>query len=530
MLREKPYSDESLLGYIIRLTALNGYDTPTWITKCAKLGYIGHQCSFVLNDNVNLEPLARLSGTSVNELQSLLYKSSDGSNGKFASRLIFGQSVSSYVIRIWEPKICPACIRESEYCRKVWDLTPITACPIHKCLLLYKCPKCQKRVSWVRENIGRCPLPCGYCWRDAQLQFVEDSELAVARQVYKLCGLSCANIFSDNALSNTLLTQLTLENLIRSLFFIASQFHGVIDTKGKRFSFMGNVDIHNLLKKATLVFNNWPGNYFSFLDWRRAQIPVKTSAYGLRKDFAEYKSALYKQLSAPELDFMRDGFEEYLVKHWHGGYTVHVKRLNDVARHEGRYLSRRKAKDLLRVGVESVDKLIASGKLKAIVRKQGYARLILIERVSLLEFKHELDQSLYLKQVEVLLGLSYRRVLELVAYGLLNPLRGPTVDGCSDWKFSEKEAKNLLHQIKRKVRSKELVRNVDTISFLMALRRLRHAQILMGCFISDIFTGAIHPCVISSKRGLNAFQFSKRQIIEYVHRRLRKKRISMQFQ
>ena len=122
----------------------------------------------------------------------------------------------------------------------------------------------------------------------------------------------------------------------------------------------------------------------------------------MRRDFAEYKSALYKQLAAPELDFMRITFEEYLANHWNGGYAAHVKRLNEVMRHNGKYMSRREAKDLLRVGVKSIDKMIAIGRLKAIVQKQANTRLILIERDSLLEFKRELDHSLYLKQNKTL--------------------------------------------------------------------------------------------------------------------------------
>jgi hypothetical protein len=486
-----------------------------------RLGYIGHECSFALNDNVNLEPLARLSGRDINELQSLIYPSADGSNGKFAPRLIFGQSVPSYIIRVWAPKICPSCIRESGYCRKIWDLTSVTACPIHHCMLLDKCPKCQKQISWVRNNVARCPPPCNYSWHDAQLQFVGTTELAVAQQIHRLCALPSGNNAADGSFCRTPLSALTLEHLIYSLFFIASQFHGTIDTKGKRFSVLPNRKVHNVLTKATLVFTYWPESYFPFLDWRRTQIQKTKSAYGLRKDFAEYKSALYKQLAVPELDFMRTAFEEYLVKHWDGGYAAHVKRLNDVARSEGKYISRRESKELLRVGVASIDKLIAIGKLKAIVRKQGNSRLILIERFNLLEFKHELDQSLYLKQVQVLLGLSHKRVLELVTCGLLNPLRGPTVDECSDWRFREKEVKDLLHQIKKKVRSGVPVGTIDTISFLMAFRKLRGPQVLMGQFIKDIFDGKVYPCGVNSKPGLNAFQFSKKLITEYANDQLR---------
>jgi hypothetical protein len=171
---------------------------------------------------------------------------------------------------------------------------------------------------------------------------------------------------------------------------------------------------------------------------------------------------------------------------------------------------------LLKVGVQSIDTLISTGRLKAVVRTQGTTRLILIERISLLKLKHELEHSLYLKQVQQILGLTHERVLELVTYKLLNPLRGPITDGCSDWRFSEKEVKDLLEKIKKRVGSHTSKLMGEKTSFLMALRKLRRAQISMCSFIKDIIGGKIYPCEMSSKIGLNAFQFFRQQITEYI--------------
>ncbi|MGB7923483.1 MAG: hypothetical protein WCF57_09580 [Pyrinomonadaceae bacterium] len=290
-----------------------------------------------------------------------------------------------------------------------------------------------------------------------------------------------------------------------------------MDTKGKHLSALRkNAETHTLLCKAWTIFEHWPNNFFDFLNWRRTQIAKPQPASGLRRDFAEYKSALYKQLASTQLYFMRVAFEAYLANHWYGGYTSHLKRLDKTARDDWKYASRREAKELLKVGVQSIDQLIAAGKLKAIVYKQGKTRLILVERARLLEFKSDLDQSLYLKQIQELLGLSHRRVLELITCGLLNPLRGPSVDGCSDWRFAEKEVKGILDQIKKKMRPRTSVGRDGTISFLMALRKLRRIQIGIGQFIRAIFKDEIYPCRVSAKLGLTSFQFCKDQISEYV--------------
>lgn len=314
LLRNSPKADESLLGFIVRLTELNDYDTPTWITQEAKLGNIWNQLAFVKN-NIDIEPLAKLSGREVAELTPLLYLSADGSNKSLTPRVILNQTVPAYAIRLKDPKICPACLRESGYCRKVWDLAPLTSCPIHRCLLLAECPKCKRRISWIRNSISQCPHPCGYNWTDASLQFVDDVGLAISRQIHHLCGLPVGKAPHQEFIAGTPLTGLELEHLISSVAFIASQLDGFIDTKWKYFvSIRDNERIHNLLTKALLVFNNWPNNFFSFLDWRRLQT-AKAQCSGFKNEFNEYRNALYQQLSSRHFDFLRNAFEEYLVAH-----------------------------------------------------------------------------------------------------------------------------------------------------------------------------------------------------------------------
>ena len=155
------------------------------------------------------------------------------------------------------------------------------------------------------------------------------------------------------------------------------------------------------------------------------------------------------------------------------------------------------------------------------MRHQGSSRLILIERHSLLAFKRELDHSLYLKQVEGLLGLSHKRVLELVDHQLLKPLRGPTVDGCSDWRFNREEVNGLLCSIKEKVKPSIPVVSKDLVSLLTALRRLGRVKVDLGQFVRGILDGEIAPCGENEKTGFISFLFSKRQVADYAGKQRR---------
>lgn len=511
-----PWSDESFIGYLLRLTELNRCETLSWILQLAQIkSYVRSNLSFAFDNTLQLSPLSQLCGVDTDKLSTLLYQSAERSKRRMGDCQVFNSAVPQYMIRLRYPKVCPACLNKSVYARKIWDLAPVTACPIHKRVLLDQCPRCMRRISWARRSVSQCR--CGYDWREYYCAAVKDaSELEVACRIHQLCSVSEPSMQLNRNVDTYPLDALYLKHFLSALFFVASQYAGRIDIKGKHLApSMRNAELHLLLYKAWSVFEHWPNNYFNFLDWRRTQVADSTSVRGLRRDFGEYKSALYTQLAAPELHFMQTGFEEYLVKHWDGGYAGQVKRLNDTAHHDRKYVSRREAKDLLKVGVQSIDKFIAVGQLKAIVRAQGSTRLILIERAGALEFKQELDQSLYLKQVQVVLGISHKRVLELVACKLLNPLRGPLVDGCSDWRFSENEVKGLLDKIKEKVRAHGPQGSGQTISFLMAFRRLRYIPVLIGQFIEDISSGVVYPCEVNSKQGLNAFQFSKKLLTEY---------------
>lgn len=509
------------MGYLLRLATLNRYDTPSWILQLAEIkSYVQSKLSFAFDSSLNLSPLVKLTGVSHDKLAALMYAPVNRSRKTVGDYLVFESPVPQYMIRLRYPKICPECLRETGYIRKLWELSPVTICPLHRCMLLDECPGCGERISWCRPQIDRCR--CDFGWREYKSLLVEDGELQVTRQIYLLCAQPLPLSPSGAFRTSNPLRHLELKHLLSALFFIASQFKGIVDTKGKYFApSMRNAETHILLCKAWEVFESWPNNYFEFLNWRRTQVAQARSASGLLRDFAQYKSALYKQLASTQLDFMRIAFEEYLISHWDGGYMSHLKRLDKTARRSWKYASRREAKELLKVGVQSIDQFIATGKLKATIRKQGKSRLILIERASLLEFKSALDQSLYLKQVQKLLGLSHGRVLELVTCGLLNPLRGPSVDGCSDWRFSEKAVKGLLEQIKEKVMPRTSVGRSGSINFLTALRKLRRAQVSMGHFIRCIIDGEIHPCGVSAKRGLPALQFFEWQVTEYAYRRTR---------
>lgn len=537
-----PRSDESFIGYLLRLADLNDYETLSWILQAAEIkAYARSSFSFALNGSLNLSPLAQLTGVNEAELTPLLYHPTKELRGRMVGEhLVFGSAVPQYLIRLRHPKVCTECLRESGYTRRIWDLAPVTVCPVHKRLLLDSCPQCQKRISWNRPGISLCR--CKFDWRNHTTVEIPSSELEVTRQIYRLCKLPLAITQAEPSgrISNDLIN-LELLDFLAALSFVASQFEGIMDTKGKHLApNRTNTQLHELFCKSWPVFCDWPENFFLFLDWRRLQNAQNkdNGLTGWQKDFSEYKSTLFVQLSPPQFDFMRTAFREYVDIRRRESYienaqlnscsTSQVGRSPKTAlreRGKGDYMSAIAARKALKISWHSINRLIATEKLRAIVSSRGGSRVFLIERKSVDELKIDLDGALFLKQVAAALGLSTERIKELIEGGVLRSIRDPGIDGRSDKKFSHREVLGVLDEFEKRVPSGKSPRSgkevkSKALSFNDTLRKVGRVNISLSTFVQSVLDGLIKPCGKCKKAGLQQFLFSEAEISEYAQRTL----------
>src|SRR6266849_5715036 len=123
--RPKPEKGESFIGYLIRLTELNRYDTPSWILSLSNIDYMELQWtfSFVFSHSKRHEKLAQLINNALSDLTRLLYLPANFSQGYTTEHEydFYGAFLNRSIIRPHCPKICPRCLSESGYCLRVWD-------------------------------------------------------------------------------------------------------------------------------------------------------------------------------------------------------------------------------------------------------------------------------------------------------------------------------------------------------------------------------------------------------------------------
>jgi hypothetical protein len=389
----KPKDDESLMGYIIRLTELNGYLSPSWIIKRAELHYgINRGCSFVYRSPETLKALSDLTGIGISELVQITYISDNRDNYKDC--LFYDRAIHRSYIRLGYPKVCPRCLSESLHCRRIWELSAVTTCLKHRCLLIDECPNCTRRISWVRNRVGVCS--CEFDWREATATDVEGSDITVTHHLHYLCGLLNGKSDAKSRLKETSFPDLGLQDFLLVLFFFGGIIQNILASTGLHLVIgMKNTDLHSLFTSAYSVFEDWPNNFHRFLRWRRVQekdypfihYRLKSALY---MDFGNAYIGIYKILSGRQFDFIKTAFVNYLVGEWEGCDIPSKNRTKGRGYYyKSKYVSKADAIRLLEADDKDIDRFVKDGSLKTIVRSKGMKRLIFVDMTDIAKLVRE---------------------------------------------------------------------------------------------------------------------------------------------
>jgi len=304
---------------------------------------------------------------------------------------------------------------------------------------------------------------------------------------------------------------------------IAGQYEGFIDTAGKSWdSRRRAVDPHPSISKAASVFDDWPNNYWQFLEWLRSQQTQSGYRSGLVRDFGQFYITLFRRLPSTQFDFMRTAFDQYLCEKWDGGYvSAHLARTTGIVIEKRKYVSRSEAIRVLEIDANWVNRLTELGKLEVVTRDLGQNRkLVLIERESIKKLRDEFNESLTTENVAARFGVGPKAVSDLIEHKCLQPVRGPTIDGYAYWRFSKTALTDFESQLKQQVVAASGA-GTRIISFRHALRITQKLGYGVGRLVRAILEGEISPCSPPSKRVLSDLTFLKHQVSQLVRRTVR---------
>ncbi|HDH7802494.1 TniQ family protein [Raoultella ornithinolytica] len=260
IVRPKPYTDESLESYLLRLSQDNGFECYQVFSGSIKEHLLStdHDAagSFPLAlDKVNIyhanrSSALRLRALSLIEelteevnsrlLQLALMHSSATFGATYKSVHRAGTDIPLCFIRTGEIPCCPACLSESCYARHYWHYLPYSVCHTHRRKLLYHCPYCDIALNYIRsESLIYCT--CGYDLRHAVLESATESEIMVSGAV--------SGDYYDSL--NPLLASNNLSMRYGALLWYCTRYISNY-----------NIDLATAdLSLAYDYFNNWPQNF-----------------------------------------------------------------------------------------------------------------------------------------------------------------------------------------------------------------------------------------------------------------------------
>ena len=377
LITPKPEKDEGFISYLLRLTEANGYDTPSWILSLSGIDYMELQWkfTFVFSCSEGFKKFAKLTGNALSDLIGLLYLPApspknitcDGNHN------FYGAFFNRSIIRPHCPKVCVKCLNEYGYCRRIWDCSLVTVCPIHECLLVDTCPKCKRRLKAIRNRLSVCA--CGCDWSELQPELRREHETAVSRRIYQLCGLLPLKYHSKERLNP--LESLALQEFVIALTFIAGldcEMSWATGRPSKSIK-LRNDELHTHITAAYQVFENWPRNFHQLLD-KKSKGNVRLNPRdgkldtALKEEFGALFKRLYGDLRVPQFDFLREAFAQYVNNRLRAQYK-NVDGFSSVPESDDdQYITVTEARRLLKISHDSTLDLVKTGEIAFAVRSQ----------------------------------------------------------------------------------------------------------------------------------------------------------------
>lgn len=306
---------ESLLGFVLRTSEDNGYDTPWRLFQLAGIAQPG-----MLTCGLDTAALAAVLGRDPAALSG--YGPAAQPDG-MARASLAGQPLSPRQLRLASPRLCPECVVEGGFIPAWTDLSAVDACPVHQRSLVGACPHCGHKLSWFRPALLACR--CGY-----DLGKVRGPGVGAAHS--SLLAYVAGRVMGHDAqdacgLPGRELRAMSLRGLLR-LIQALGRFRQAADPHvGSEAAFAGQ------------VLSRWPDNFFALL---RALGPndSQRSASGLRAQFETLYRALFKgKTRRSETKFLRRAFIQFGRTHW-GQAQLDLKLLDEEdRREEGRFVS-----------------------------------------------------------------------------------------------------------------------------------------------------------------------------------------------
>ena len=281
-----PYHYESLFGFLLRVSELNGYQSPWDVAKLA-----GMSVNESKSRKLPVGKLTQVLGLDANALNRFSYLPfNEGAGNRF--KLLdhdLGHMYSVYQVRRG-CQFCPLCVKEDGYIDAFWDLSSALACPRHSVLPLSYCHQCHEEIKWFRRGLLRCK--CGANLLDAPLKKANQVLVGLMEIIYaKVHDTADFNQANHSSFPLDDLRDLKLTQLLPIIYKMGALSRLSLDpwnSFNEGYAGRG-------IKAACNIFSDWPNGFHGLVKLNRK------NSHAPNTDFwAEFKD-FYKELMTDDL-------------------------------------------------------------------------------------------------------------------------------------------------------------------------------------------------------------------------------------
>ncbi len=329
-----PVVSESLLGYVLRVSEANGYETPWQILQLADIPQ-----GEMKSAGFPVEKLARVLGMQPDTLSSIAYSTKD-KQGIRKFKLLshcLGASLKYDPFRLSNPALCPECITEQGYIDAFFDLSLAVACPVHKRTVVSKCSACGIPLSLFRPGLLTCK--CG-----ASLNV--PASIAASPPIVALMAILKAKLEGSPVNVNELGGQLPVNQLIA---LPLRAMLGNLPNLAKINRPNAEQDMSMIVDGVAEALADWPNGFYRFLNHFEETQQLEAVAY--HKRFRRLSELFFKAKAVrEEFQWLHDEFIRYGLEHASSS-IVHPRMLRGQT-HERRFIS--KSELARRLGISPV--------------------------------------------------------------------------------------------------------------------------------------------------------------------------------
>ncbi len=382
--RPVPYPDESLRGYLIRLAQVN-HTSPRKLYKLSSLfAGVDPKSLLMTTGKADLSKLSIL--TNLDE-QRLLDLTFFNQLGKYAHQEVeVLRHISSFgTCSMAFCQVCPLCLLEQPYHRKLWEIRSVTTCPIHHCRLISQCPECQRFISPIRRFVTCCK--CMFDYRKCKITKVPEFET-------KLTIILSEKLFNKQGLRTLLsdeIQELSFRHFLYLHILFCYYFYQISTSKVKvHYSEVYKpIHLHETAIETFDMFTDWPNSLYNFVN-RYRKVPKNFKGMGIMDEFGMLFYQIIKHLESNEFRFVLKSLRDYCDEEEMS--TINMSKIKikldeamrplilrqkkiDLIHNKEQYISLKKAEIILGIPDYFVEDLIRMRELSVVKRGRRYCEI-----------------------------------------------------------------------------------------------------------------------------------------------------------